>query len=209
MLALRPGLYAIVDPERCAGRPALEIATAILRGGAAALQLRAKGLGDRERLALARAMGNLSRAHGVPMILNDRVDLARLCGADGVHLGQDDLEPRHARQLLGAEAWIGLSTHSLEQVQSANGCDLQMIGFGPIFATGSKPDADPVVGLEGLRSAVQASRVPVVAIGGVELEQARAIHEAGALMGAAIGALGLAPDPEAAARALHRRLGGR
>jgi len=129
-----------------------------------------------------------------------------LCEADGLHLGQDDLAVADARTVLGDRVEIGLSTHSLAQGQEAVGVDL--IAFGPVFATSSKLDTDPVVGTERLARFCEAASRPVVAIGGVNLERAPAIWAAGASFGAAISALCAADDPEATARAMHAALGG-
>lgn len=201
------GLYAIVDPERCGGRDPVQVAEAILRGGCALLQVRAKRLDDRERLALMRAVRARAKARGVPFVVNDRPDLALLVGADGLHLGQEDLPIAEARRIVGAMT-IGRSTHDLDQVRAAVAEGADLIGFGPVFATTSKENPDPVVGLEGLAAAVRAAGVPVVAIGGITLENAADVVGAGATLAAVISAIGEAGDPEAAARALHARLGG-
>lgn len=199
------GLYAIVDPEHCAGRDPEWVASEILRGGCAALQLRAKNLSDRARLSLARALALRCGEAGVPFWLNDRVDLALLADASGVHLGQDDL-PLAEAQKLAPRARFGLSTHNLPQALEAEAAGADVIGFGPIFATQSKLKPDPTVGLTLLETVCRAVRCPVVAIGGVELRQAAAITRAGASYAAAIGAICRADDPYAAARALHQAL---
>lgn len=201
------GLYAIVDPERCGGRDPVEVAEAILRGGCALLQVRAKRLADRDRLALMRAVRARARARGVPFVVNDRPDLAVLVAADGLHLGQDDLPIAEARRIVGSMT-IGRSTHDLAQVRAAIAEGADLIGFGPVFATTSKESPDPVVGVAGLADAVRASPVPVVAIGGITEASAAGVLEAGATLAAVISAIGEARDPEGAARALHRALGG-
>lgn len=196
------GLYAIVDPDRCAGRDPVAVAHAILRGGCAVLQLRAKRLADGPRLALARQLGVVCRAAGVPFVVNDRVDLALLADADGVHLGQDDVTPPEARRIVG-RMQIGVSTHSLAQALDAvrNGADL--IGFGPVYETLTKDDPDPVVGIAELRQVCTQVRVPVVAIGGITRDRARECAAAGATLVAAISAVCGAEDPETAARQMH------
>src|SRR5207302_1397264 len=137
-----------------------------------------------------------------PLLVNDRPDVARLAEADGVHLGQDDLPVQAVRAILGPQALIGVSTHSDAEIDAAQGADY--IGFGPIFTTPSKPGATLPApqGLEGLRRAVQRSRVPVVAIGGIGVDSAHEIAAAGARCAASIAYLCNAPDPEAATRAL-------
>lgn len=185
-----------MDPTCCKHDP-VRTADGLLRGGAAVLQLRWKDGGDREQLALGRALAQKCRAADVPFVMNDRADLARLAEATGLHLGQDDLPVADARRVFSGP--VGLSTHDLDQVRAARGADL--IGFGPVFATASKENPDPVVGLEGLRAACAESSCPVVAIGGLTAERAPLAVEAGATLVAAISALCGADDPEAAARA--------
>ncbi|WP_236517752.1 thiamine phosphate synthase [Sandaracinus amylolyticus] len=201
------GLYAIVDPERCAGRDPLEVASAILRGGCAIIQVRAKRMPDRERLALMRAVRSRAKERGVPFVVNDRPDLALLVDADGLHLGQDDLPIAEARRIVG-RMMIGRSTHDLAQLRVAMDEGANLVGFGPVFATKSKENPDPVVGLEGLARAVRVARVPIVAIGGITEASASGVARTGVALGAAIAAIGEAPDPEQAARALHRALSG-
>jgi thiamine-phosphate pyrophosphorylase len=199
------GLYVIVDPEHCAGRDPLWVAEQALEGGCAALQLRSKTMDDAGRLRLARALKQRCASAGVPFWMNDRLDIALLCDADGLHLGQDDLPVSEARKLWGARP-LGLSTHTLPQVSTAHISAVDVIGFGPIFATRSKLNPDPAVGLTGLREAcVRVSR-PIVAIGGVTLEHAADIRASGAACAAVIGAVCAAADPAAAARALHAAL---
>ena len=196
------GLYAIIDPEHCDGRDAVWVAQEVLLGGCAALQLRAKGLSDQARLALARTLAALCATHRVPFWMNDRVDLALLSGAAGVHLGQEDVSLADARRLF-VHGQLGLSTHNVEQAESAVTAGADVIGFGPIFATSSKLRPDPCVGLDGLREVCRQVQCPVIAIGGINLTHARAIAHSGAAYAAVIGAVCTARDPREAARALH------
>lgn len=196
---LPAGVYAIVDGS--AARPPLDLVGAFVGGGAAVVQLRLKQVGAGELLRVAREARKLCSGRTL-LLLNDRPDVARLAEADGVHLGQDDLPWKAARAILGPQALIGVSTHSDAEIDAAQGVDY--IGFGPIFTTPSKPGAalpDPH-GLEGLRRAVQRSKVPVVAIGGIGIDSAREIAAAGARCVAAIAYLCNAPDPETATRAM-------
>lgn len=204
---MRRGLYAIVDPERCGGRDPVALAAAILAGGCAGIQLRAKRLADRDRLALARRVGALARSRSVPFVMNDRPDLAILAGADELHLGQDDLPIGEARRIVGSMP-IGRSTHDLAQARAALAEGADRIGFGPVFDTRSKERPDPSVGLAMLAEVVRLVAIPVVAIGGITLERAAGVCATGVANGAVIAALGEAADPEQAARALHRALGG-
>jgi thiamine-phosphate pyrophosphorylase len=194
---LRRGVYAIVDVDACAaaGLDPERTATAFVAAPLAALQLRAKQADDRTLLRLARALAGLCRAAGVPFVVNDRVDVALLAATDGVHLGQEDLPPREARGLLGPGPLLGLSTHSLAQVEAAAGAPADYLGFGPVFATRTKARADPVVGLDGLRAAAAASRRPLVAIGGIGLDDLPAVRDAGAHAAALIAALLTGGDP--------------
>lgn len=199
----RRGLYAIVDPEYCGTRTPEALAASILDAGCAVLQLRAKTIGDREHLALANRLRRLCRQSGVPFVLNDRPDIAVLVEADGVHLGQDDLPLGAVRRIVGERMAIGISTHGLDQAVRASEEGADYLGFGPVFATSSKSDPDPVVGLDALRQVVKSVSVPVVAIGGITASVAAAVAETGAHYRAAIGALSRAADVAEAARALH------
>lgn len=202
------GLYAIVDPEHCAGRSAAEVAEAILRGGCAALQLREKRLDDAAFVALGHELRALCVTHAVPFIVNDRVALARELGADGVHVGQGDLSIEAARELLGSRVMISVSTHDLTQAEDAERRGADGIGFGPVFATQTKQEAEPVVGVALLHEVCLRARLPVIAIGGITLDTAAEVRAVGAPLAAAISSVCGASDPEAAARALHNLLGG-
>jgi thiamine-phosphate pyrophosphorylase len=196
------GLYAIIDPEACRQSP-LATAEAVLRGGCAVLQLRAKQLTDGDFLDLGRALVRACRTAGVPFVVNDRVALVRELGADGVHVGQTDLPIEEVRAQVGPGVWVGLSTHSLAQAKDAERRGAQMIGFGPVFATKTKPDHEPVVGVEGVREVCSAVKIPVIAIGGITEANAAIVAASGAPLAAVISAVCSAADPERAARQLH------
>jgi thiamine-phosphate pyrophosphorylase len=167
----------------------------LIDGGATLIQLREKHDSPREFYREAEEALSLARARGARLIINDRVDIALALGADGVHLGQDDLPPEAARQLLGSRAIIGYSTHHLEQAREAARRPIDYIAIGPIFPTSSKENPDPVVGLEGLRRVRRVTgRIPLVAIGGINLENARAALDAGADAVAVISALLVHPS---------------
>lgn len=208
---MNPGLYAIIDVDSLlrVSRPPLGFARRVLDvGPIAALQLRAKSLGARDLLALAAALRPLCAAAGVPFFLNDRPDVAWLAAADGVHLGQDDL-PIAAARRVAPGLQVGVSSHTPAEFAAALETDADYVAVGPVFATATKSDAAPVVGLRTLRSlcaAAGGSRA-VVAIGGITLANAPEIRAAGARAGAVIGAL-LVDDGDvtATARALHRAL---
>jgi thiamine-phosphate pyrophosphorylase len=194
------GLYAIIDPEHCASREPAWVAQEILAGGCCALQLRAKTAGDREILSLGIKLKHLCSEHGVPFIMNDRADLAALLEADGLHLGQDDLSIAEARNIFPRS--IGVSTHSLDQALIAS-ATADLIGVGPVFATQSKKNPDPCLGLEALHEIATKTEVPCVAIGGITLDQSAAVYETGVDMIAMIRALSQAEDPRSAAKFVH------
>lgn len=199
------GLYVIIDPEHCKLSP-LAVAEAALRGGAAVLQLRAKRLRDAEVRALAEPLLRLCRASRVPFFVNDRVELAIQMGADGVHVGQDDQPIEAVRAEAGERLRVGVSTHSLAQALDAERRGADLIGFGPVFATASKGNPDPVVGLSGLAETCARSAIPVVAIGGVNQANAAEVARAGATFAAVISAVCGSPDPERATRRLRECL---
>jgi thiamine-phosphate pyrophosphorylase len=208
------GLYAIADIDFLAARrvPPLEFVEAVLCARPAALQLRAKSLGGSDTLALLRAIQARYGALGVPIFCNDRLDLAILSGCAGLHLGQADLCLADARRL-APDLALGISTHRLDQVEAALRERPAYVALGPIFPTGSKSDAEPVVGVSSLAAAARLCRaagVPLVAIGGLTLERAPLIAEsadAGAFISALLPAGGL-PDVAAVAARLHAALGG-
>lgn len=194
------GFYAIVDPARCAGRDPRDVCAAVLAGGPAVLQLRAKELADGAYLELAWALRGMCAKAGIPFVVNDRADVAALVDADGLHLGQDDLPLAMARKVFGGT--IGLSTHTPAQLRAALEAGADLVAFGPVYPTGSKENPDPVVGLEGLRAArALAAEVPLVAIGGIDAARAPSVFAAGADLVAAISAVCAADDPTAATRA--------
>lgn len=199
-------LYVIVDPEHCAGRDPLWVAEQALLGGTAVLQLRSKLQSDRERLALARALRVLTRAHGVPLWINDRLDLALLCEADGLHLGQTDFPLAEVRKLSGDMA-LGLSTHSLAQAEAAVRDGADLLGFGPVFPTQSKLNPDPEVGLAGLEAVLHRVQRPLVAIGGINLGNIAQVAKLNPAYVAVISAVCGAESPQDAARALVKALG--
>jgi len=184
-----PPVYPITD-KRLSGKPShLAIVRELVRGGASVVQIRDKETPVRALLADIRRCVDYAGRFGVTVIVNDRCDLALLSGAAGVHLGQDDLPPEAARAVLPQGAVLGFSTHGMAEVRKANSLPLQYIGFGPVFATSTKANALPVVGLAGLRRACRLSDHPVVAIGGIGLKQVRDVLEAGASSAAVISSL--------------------
>jgi thiamine-phosphate pyrophosphorylase len=176
-----PLIYPILDTEllQRRGVSAEVAASAFLDGGARILQFRHKAHWTTETFDLARSVARLCRQAGAQLIINDRVDFALLLHA-GLHLGQDDLPPRDARKLLGADAIIGFSTHNAGQFRSAGEEPVGYVALGPMFPTSSKRNPDPVVGLEELRLCRSLLDKPIVAIGGITLENAADVLRAGA-----------------------------
>jgi thiamine-phosphate pyrophosphorylase len=192
-----PALYAIVDPLDT-GRDPVELAAAFLAGGALLLQLRLKASSARETHAVARRIADLARAAGAVFLVNDRPDVARAVGADGVHLGQEDLPVPAARRVLGAGHTIGVSAHDLDEARAAEAAGADYVGVGPVYATTSKAAALAPRGVELVRAVRAAVRCPIVAIGGITPETAPAVRAAGADAVAMIGALVRADDPRTA-----------
>jgi thiamine-phosphate pyrophosphorylase len=203
-----PRLYAIIDPERGGGRLPAATAKELLLAGVRLMQIRDKHASARQLYATCLELKEILRDSGCSLIVNDRADVARATQAEGVHLGQEDLAIEKARRVLAPHQWIGRSTHSLEQVVEADHTTADYIAFGPIFPTTSKENPDPVVGLEGLREARCATGKPIVAIGGITLQNACEVLAAGADSVAVIGDLVSRPDIRARALEFLSVLGG-
>jgi thiamine-phosphate pyrophosphorylase len=199
-----PQLYAITDTglSNCSH---VDIVTRLLAGGARLIQLRDKDASAKELFEAAQACLQLTRAAGATLLINDRADIALAADADGVHLGQDDLTVAEARAMLGPQKIIGVSTHSLAQVEAALVTSANYIAVGPIFPTTTKANPDPVVGLELLRQARTLTSLPLVAIGGITLATAPEVIAAGANSVAVISALYPPPRVENFAEALRAK----
>lgn len=204
-LAFDLSLYLVIGPNETAGRDVTSVALAAVRGGATMVQLRYK-TGTSEMMQAAREVIEVLRPTGVPVIINDRVDLARALGAQGVHLGQGDTSPAAARETLGEDAIVGLSITDPTQLKNVDPTIVDYLGAGPIFETGSKPDAAPPLGLETLAQIAGGVRLPVAAIGGITEANAAAVIRAGADGLAVISAICAADNPEEAARMLVARI---
>ena len=193
-----PPLYAILDPEQTRGRPAERVLAALLEAGVSILQLRVKSLPPVDFLELAKQARAVTRAHGCKLIINDRVDIALACGADGVHLGQDDLPLRAGRKLMGQKI-IGISTHDLDQARAAERAGADYIGFGPMFGTRTKATGYEARGPEMLQQIRRAVTLPIVAIGGITEANVQEVWQAGADSVAIIGDVLHDNDPGAKA----------
>ncbi len=197
LLTSDPGssrFYTIVDPARIGGRTPEEIAGILLASGVRLIQYRDKNASSRLLFENSQRLAGMVHAAGGTLIVNDRADIALAAGADGVHLGQTDLPVELGRRVVGEQLFIGVSTHNLEQVREADQSSADYLAFGPIFTTASKDNPDPVVGLEQLRMAREATAKPLVAIGGITLDRAWSVIEAGADSVAVIGDLLQADD---------------
>jgi thiamine-phosphate pyrophosphorylase len=193
MLFPLPKVYPITDIA-LSGLSHAEQVEMLGEGGATFIQLREKVLSPLDFFLQAGAAVEVARRRGMQVIINDRVDIALAVRAHGVHLGQNDLPPEAARRLLGADSTIGYSTHNIEQVQRALALPIDYLAIGPIFPTTSKADTEPVVGLDGLRAVRNlVTKLPIVAIGGITPQNAKAVIEAGATSVAVIS--NLVSDP--------------
>jgi len=199
-------LYLITDRQRTKGRPLLDVVDAALQGGVDAVQLREKDLPGGALFALASRLRELTHRHGARLLINDRVDIALAVGADGVHLPVDSFRPKDARRLLGADALIGASTHSVEQARAAATDGADFVVFGPVFETPSKRAFGTPLGLASLAQVTQAVAVPTLAIGGLTAGRVPSVRDRGAFGVAVIAAIMAADDPRAAAAALRDAL---
>ncbi|MET0312669.1 MAG: thiamine phosphate synthase [Burkholderiaceae bacterium] len=195
-------LYLVTDQGLTRGRPLADVVEAAVRGGATCVQLREKRLATREFVAMAMVLKAMLAPRGVPLVVNDRIDVALACGADGVHLGQDDMAPEDARRLLPAHVFIGWSVETPAQVLQSALLPVDYLGVSPVFTTPTKTDTKTPWGLEGLRHVRAMTALPLVAIGGIHRANAREVVQAGADSLAVVSALCSADDPEAAARGL-------
>jgi thiamine-phosphate pyrophosphorylase len=189
-----PPIYPITDKRLARRTTHLSILRELVRGGARWVQIRDKSTPAKELLEDLHRCVDFARENNVVLIMNDRCDLARICGASGVHLGQDELPPEKARIIVGRHRILGLSTHSLGQVRAASNLPIQYIGFGPIYPTATKNSSQPAVGLKRLAGACRASSFPVVGIGGIGLDTVRAVLDTGASSVAVISSLMEARD---------------
>jgi thiamine-phosphate diphosphorylase len=195
-------LIVITDPACGAGRAIVDVVRAALAGGARSIQLRGKDQPAREQVALARALLRETRRCGGLLFVNDRLDVALAAGADGVHLGQDDLPADAARRVTPPGFLLGVSAETPELARAAERAGADYVGTGPVYATGSKADAGDAVGTERIAEVARAVRIPVVGIGGIAAANAGDVVRAGAAGIAVISAVMRADDPASAARRL-------
>jgi len=174
-----PSLYAILDPEQIGQHAVEDVLTELLHAGVKMLQLRAKALGGKDFLALAKLTRSQTEPYNCRLIVNDRVDVAMLCNADGVHLGQEDLPLEVGRRLLGNKI-IGISTHNIEQARQAQTGGADYIGFGPMFGSQTKDTGYSARGIDMLTEIRATVTIPIVAIGGINEQNVSQVWRAGA-----------------------------
>jgi thiamine-phosphate pyrophosphorylase len=197
------GLYLVTDRGLCGQKPLEDMILQAVRGGVAYVQLREKEISTRLFVEEAQRIKKLLAKYKIPLIINDRIDVALACGADGVHIGQEDMPYVTARSLMGKKAIIGLSVETWEDVEESQKLDVDYIGVSPVFATPTKTDTKGEWGLEGLAKIKTFSRHPIVAIGGINESNARDVAAAGADCIAVVSAICAAADPVVAARKLN------
>ena len=196
------GLYLVTDRDLCGEKYLEDVVLESVKGGVSCVQLREKDISTRLFVSEAQRIKKLLEPYQIPLIINDRIDVALACGAEGVHIGQEDMPYAIARRLMGHKAIIGLSVETWEDVEESRKLDVDYIGVSPVFATLTKTDTKGAWGLEGLAKIKKISRHPVVAIGGLNESNVRETVLAGADCIAVVSALCAASDPEAAARKL-------
>jgi thiamine-phosphate pyrophosphorylase len=196
-------LYFVTDRKLSLPRTVEEVVSSAVKGGVTAVQLREKDCSTREYMELALHIQEILKPLNVPLIINDRIDIALAIGADGVHIGQSDMPYDDARRLLGHNAIIGLSVETMEQAIEAENLDVDYLGVSPIFTTSTKTDLTTEWGIEGLRALRTMSRHTLIAIGGIYSSNAGAIMEAGADGLAVVSAICSSPNPEEASRQLR------
>lgn len=199
-MSLDLSLYLVTDPALCAERGLEATVMAAVRGGVSVVQLRDKHASDEEMIAQAIRLKALLDEYEVPLIINDRIEVALASGADGLHIGQSDGDPVEARRRLGEDALIGLSVQTLEQLKAVDVERIDYLGLGPVYATATKPDHAAPLGIEGLTQLVRSSPLPTVAIGGISLANAGDVMSSGTDGLAVVSALCSAENPAAAAQ---------
>jgi thiamine-phosphate pyrophosphorylase len=199
-------LYVVTDRQQTAGRPLEEVLVAAARGGAGAIQLREKDLSARELYALGLRLQAALAPYHVPLLINDRLDVALALDTAGVHLAGHSLPTAHARRILGPQKLLGVSTHSVEDARRAAAEGADFVVFGPVFDTPSKMAYGPPQGLQHLREVIRQVPIPVLAIGGIDATNLPQVMQAGAYGVAMIRAVLAAPDPGAATQRLYTAL---
>ena len=196
------GLYLVTDAAIASERALARLVEGAIDGGVTCVQVREKSIATRLFLDRVRAVLSVARPNGVTVLVNDRVDVALAAGADGVHLGQDDLPPREARRLLGPGRTLGVTAGDPEAARRAEADGADYLGSTAVFRTATKPDAGDPIGLHGLAAIVRAVRIPVIGIGGIDAANAASVLATGAAGIAVVTAITRAESPRAASAAL-------
>ena len=204
--AFDPTLYLVVGSDAVRGRAVTDVVAAAVRGGATLVQLREKTMADADVIASARALVDMLTPLGIPLIVNDRVEVAIAAGAAGVHLGQDDVSAARARGLLGPDGIIGVSAGNAAEAATVFPGLADYVGVGAVYPTASKDDAGAAIGIAGLRAMQARLPLPVVAIGGIQAGNAAEVAATGVAGIAVVSAICGADDPEGAARSLCRAI---
>jgi thiamine-phosphate pyrophosphorylase len=199
-------LYLVLDPILCGTMGMIETARAAAAGGATMIQLRDKQADTRQMIETGRALKKVLAGTRTLLIINDDVEAAHAIGVDGLHVGQSDIGARAARRRVGDRMILGLSVETVGRARDVDRGIVDYVGAGPVFSTSTKPDHEPPIGIAGLRQIVQASVLPVVAIGGLKAEHAAGCLAAGARGIAVVSAICGMPDPEAATRDIARAI---
>jgi thiamine-phosphate pyrophosphorylase len=202
-------LCFIADSEAAAIKDILRLVSEAIAGGVTLVQLRGKKWTGREFQRLGIEAARILRLEGIPLIINDRVDIALACAADGVHLGQEDLSLPYARKILGRGKLIGISVNTAEEAEAAEREGADYVGAGPVFATSSKNSLPPLLGLSGLQKIRTKVKIPILAIGGITVANATEVISAGADGVAVISAIAAAGSARSAARKLIQAIGER
>lgn len=200
-------LYLVLDPDLCQRHSMVETALAAIAGGATMVQLRDKQAGTEGLIRVGRELMEAMAGSGVPLIVNDDIEAAIAIGADGLHVGQDDMPSNAARARLGNDKIIGLSIESPAVARAVDREIVDYVGIGPVFATPTKPDHKPAIGFDGLAELVRIAQLPSVAIGGLKPEHVEPVLAAGADGLAVVSAICGQPDPESATAQLARAIG--
>lgn len=195
-------LYLVTDRELAGGRSVEDVVAAGVRGGVTVVQLREKNCSTLEYISLATRVKQILKSAGVPLIINDRIDVALACQADGVHVGQNDMPYQEARRLMGPTAIVGLTIETMDQARQAENLDADYLGVSTIFGTPTKTDTVNEWGLDGLQHLREQTKHLLVAIGGINKSNAANVIQTGADGIAIVSAICAAPDPESAAKEL-------
>ncbi len=195
-------LYFIADFESSKGKDLVWIVEEAVKGGATVVQLRAKSISTREFLDISMKIHSFLKKKRVPLIINDRIDIALALDADGVHLGQKDMPLQIARKILGKEKIIGISVNNIEEAMEAENNGADYLGVGPVFPTTTKPDVRAPLGIEGLRKIREKIKIPIIAIGGINKSNVHEVYSTGVDGIAVVSAIILSPDPCQAAEKL-------